>query len=151
LIACPARVTTTSEIADRVDRTMAKRVRVVATIVACAVAAVLFAQLVAHADRAATLRAIRSSGPLVGLALAPFVLGTTIDAYGMVVLLRARLRSSTPDPFPPQLPVFPSPCSISPAFRGFGTVASPDACALGVGRSRVGGVLGPRLLFRESP
>jgi glycosyltransferase 2 family protein len=68
---------------------MSKGVRVIATAFGVAVAAYLFARLLAHADARATWRAIGYGGPFVALALAPFAVGMTLDAYGTVVLLRA--------------------------------------------------------------
>jgi uncharacterized membrane protein YbhN (UPF0104 family) len=55
----------------------------------CLVAVAVVAKLVVDADLAATWRAVGSAGPLVLLALVPFALGMTFDAWGMVVLLRA--------------------------------------------------------------
>ena len=70
-------------------RVFGKLLRALASVLGCAGAACLFARLLAHADAAATWRAIASGGPLAALALVPFVLGMTIDAYGTAVLLRA--------------------------------------------------------------
>ncbi len=68
---------------------MGKRLRLMVTTSGCAFAAYLFARLFAHAGAAATWHALASGGPLLVLALAPFALGMTIDAYGSVLLLRA--------------------------------------------------------------
>jgi hypothetical protein len=50
---------------------------------------VVFAQLIARADAAATWHAIGRAGPFLVIALAPFALGMAFDAYGTIVLLRA--------------------------------------------------------------
>jgi hypothetical protein len=68
---------------------MGKRLRLIVTTLGCAFAAYLFARLFAHAGATATWHALASGGPLLVLALAPFALGMTIDAYGSVLLLRA--------------------------------------------------------------
>ncbi|HEY3817942.1 MAG TPA: lysylphosphatidylglycerol synthase transmembrane domain-containing protein [Polyangiaceae bacterium] len=64
------------------------RVRLALQILGCAVAVGIVARLVAQADVASTWRAVSSAGPLVAIALVPFAIGMTFDAWGMVVLLR---------------------------------------------------------------
>lgn len=66
--------------------------QVAATVVGSAVAAYIVAHFVARADAPSVWKALGSGGPLVALALVPFALGMTIDAYGTVVILRV-LRS----------------------------------------------------------
>jgi len=65
------------------------RARIALQILGCVVGVAVVGKLVVEADLAATWRAVGSAGPLVLLALVPFALGTTFDAWGMVVLLRA--------------------------------------------------------------
>ncbi len=72
-----------------------KRLRVVVTTVGCLLAAYLFARLFASTGASATWHALTTGGPLVLLSLAPFAVGTTIDAYGSVLLLRALGRQTT--------------------------------------------------------
>jgi len=67
----------------------ARHARIALQILGCAVAVAVVARVVAQADAAATVRAIRSEGPLVLTAFMPFAAGMTLDACGMVVLLRA--------------------------------------------------------------
>jgi uncharacterized membrane protein YbhN (UPF0104 family) len=74
---------------------MSKAARVAVTAVGCAIALWLFVRLFAQADARAMWRALGSSGPLIALALAPFVLATTVDAYGTLALLRALARRVT--------------------------------------------------------
>jgi uncharacterized protein (TIRG00374 family) len=62
--------------------------RIALQILGCVVAVGIVARLVAQADAASTWRAIGSAGPFVALALVPFAIGMTLDAWGMVVLLR---------------------------------------------------------------
>jgi uncharacterized membrane protein YbhN (UPF0104 family) len=62
---------------------------VVATAFGCMLAAYLFARLLTHSGPSATWHALVRAGPWVGLALLPFALGMTIDAYGTRVLLHA--------------------------------------------------------------
>jgi uncharacterized membrane protein YbhN (UPF0104 family) len=65
------------------------RARLALQILGCLVGVAVVGKLVVDADLAATWRAVGSAGPLVLLALVPFALGMTFDAWGMVVLLRA--------------------------------------------------------------
>jgi uncharacterized membrane protein YbhN (UPF0104 family) len=67
----------------------ARRARFALQILGFAIAAAIIVHVVAEADLASTSRALRSAGSLLPLALLPFALGMTLDAWGMVVLLRA--------------------------------------------------------------
>jgi uncharacterized membrane protein YbhN (UPF0104 family) len=64
------------------------RARIALQILGCVVAVGIVARVAAQADAASTWRAVRSAGPFVLVALVPFALGMTLDAWGMVVLLR---------------------------------------------------------------
>lgn len=66
----------------------AGRARIALQILGCAVAVAIVGRLVSQADAASTWRAVSSAGPLVAVALVPFAIGMTLDAWGMVVLLR---------------------------------------------------------------
>ena len=85
----PAREQPHPERVVSVGDPVTKHLRVVVTTFGCALAAYLFARLLTHTGASATWHALASAGPLVGLAIAPFALGMTIDAYGSVLLLRA--------------------------------------------------------------
>ena len=88
----------TAEAAARSRRSsgvMGKRPRLIVTTLGCALAAYLFARLFAHTGAAATWNALASGGPLTALAIAPFAIGMTIDAYGSVLLLRALGTATT--------------------------------------------------------
>jgi hypothetical protein len=65
------------------------RPKLIVTTLGCALAALLLARLFTHTGAAETWHALGRGGPLVVLAIAPFALGMTIDAYGSVLLLRA--------------------------------------------------------------
>lgn len=67
----------------------ARHARIALQVLGCAIALAVVVRVVARADAAATAHAIRSPGPLVLSALLPFAAGMTLDAGGMVVLLRA--------------------------------------------------------------
>jgi len=67
----------------------ASRWRIGLALAGCVVGLGLLANLVSRADAAATWAAATSAGPLLAVALVPFALGMTADAWGMVVLLRA--------------------------------------------------------------
>jgi uncharacterized membrane protein YbhN (UPF0104 family) len=64
------------------------RARIAMTILGCVVAVGIVPRLAAQADAASTWRAVTSAGPHVVVALVPFAIGMTLDAWGMVVLLR---------------------------------------------------------------
>lgn len=67
-----------------------KKARRLALQAACAAVAVaVLGRLAMQADLGATWRAVSSAGPLVAVALVPFAVGMTLDAWGMVLLLRA--------------------------------------------------------------
>ena len=65
------------------------RTRIALQILGCVVAVAIVARLAAEADAASTWRAVSSAGPFVFVALVPFAIGMTFDAWGMVFLLRS--------------------------------------------------------------
>jgi uncharacterized membrane protein YbhN (UPF0104 family) len=62
--------------------------RLALQVAGCIVALVVLGRLFVHADVGAMGRALISAGPLVLLGLAPFALGMTLDAWGVVQILR---------------------------------------------------------------
>jgi uncharacterized membrane protein YbhN (UPF0104 family) len=80
--------TTLSRFAANVARAL-RYARTALHLAGAAVAVGVLWHLVAQADPAATWHAISSAGPLVAIAVLPFAVGMTLDAWGTARLLRA--------------------------------------------------------------
>jgi uncharacterized protein (TIRG00374 family) len=72
-----------------VRRPKGKLGRMVLQVLGGAIGIGVVVRLAMQADVGATWRAVSSAGPLVATALVPFAIGMALDAWGMVVLLRA--------------------------------------------------------------
>ena len=69
--------------------------RLALQVAGCVIALVILGRVFAHADLASTWRAVTAAGPFVLLGVAPFAIGMTFDAWGMVQLLRGLGHEAT--------------------------------------------------------
>jgi hypothetical protein len=69
--------------------TVSKHVRLALTIGGCAIAALLLARLFSRTSGSAVAAAVAGAGPMVATAVVPFAFGMALDAFGLIVLLRA--------------------------------------------------------------